>query len=171
MTMLIVTVRSPEGEEIQVSAADLARPEDLPENVEWESAYEGWEVVCDGFPLAKLQDEAWERVKYIREQKLQLAPTDFGTAQSDVASMVKISGLVQMAIIAKGAAQPFSEVFTMADNSEVTLDADQMIGFGIEVGTHIAAVHSRGRELRAAIYAEDMTADDLAAIDLEAGWP
>jgi hypothetical protein len=169
--MSIVTVRSPEGEEIQVPSEDLTRPADLPEDVEWVSAYEGWEVVCDGFPLAKLQDEAWERVKYVREQKLQLSPTDFGTAQTDIASMVKINGLSTMATIAKANDAPFSEVFTMADNSEVTLDADQMIGFGVEVGTHIAAVHARGRDLRAAIYAEGVTADDLAALDLEAGWP
>jgi hypothetical protein len=169
--MTPITLRSPDGLVQVIDAADLERPADLPEEAEWESAYADWTVIAEGVALDIQQAEAWEHVKATREAKLQLAETDFGTAQTDVASMVKISGLVQMATIAKAAEAPFSEVFTMADNSEVTLDADQMIGFGVEVGTHIAAVHARGRELRAAIFAEDITTEGLASIDLEAGWP
>src|SRR5207237_3785213 len=106
----------------------------------------------------------------IRSAHLQLAPTPLGTAQTDLESLVKINGLVSMAMLAKSAGQPFGETFTMADNSEVPLTADQMIGFGTAVGAHIAAVHARGRELRAAINAA-ATAEEIASIDLETGWP
>jgi hypothetical protein len=124
-----------------------------------------------GEPVEPLQAEKWEAVKSMRAEKLLLAPTPFGVAQADTESKENISGLVQMATIAKAAAAPFSEVFTMADNSEVEMDADQMIEFGVAVGQHISAVHARGRELRAAIYAEGVTSDDLAALDITTGWP
>jgi hypothetical protein len=134
--------------------------------------YSGWTVSAsqDWPTLAMLQQVAWAQVKAIRAEKLLLAPTPFGTAQSDIESMVKINGLVSMAMLAKQSAAAYSEVFTLADNSEVTLSADQMIGFGVAVGQHIAAVHARGRELRAAI---DAAADQaaLAAIDVTTGWP
>jgi hypothetical protein len=126
-------------------------------------------------PLADLQASVWEAVKALREEKLLLAPvtiagTDY-VAQSDLASMVKINGLVSMATIAKSLGAPYAEVFTMADNSEVELDADQMIGFGIQVGTYIASVHARAREFRALIYAEDATRLSVECIDIGTGWP
>lgn len=120
-------------------------------------------------PLAVLQERAWERVKAIRDAQVN-APTPFGVAQCDIASAVKINGIATMATIAKSAGAAFSEVFTMADNSEVTLDADQAIAFGVAVGDYISAVYSRGRDLRVAINGA-ATAEALAAIDLESGWP
>lgn len=159
--MRMATLRDPDTD-------DLVR---VPEADDYEG-YPDWSVVAvEEWPtLGMLQAEAWGRVKAIRADKLLVAPTDFGTAQTDLESMVKINGLVSMAMLAKQASQPFAETFTMADNSEVELNADQMIGFGVEVGRHIAAVHARGRELRAEIDAAS-SADELEAIDLEAGWP
>ena len=49
------------------------------------------------------------------------------------------------------------------------MTAAQMIQFGVEVGSHIAAVHARGRELRSAIMAAT-TAEEINGIDVEAGW-
>jgi hypothetical protein len=145
--------------------------------VHWDSTPEALDPsvytieLLDGEPVEPLQAEKWEAVKAVRAAKLLLAPTPFGTAQADTESKENISGLVQMATIAKSAGAPFSEVFTMADNSEVEMSADQMIGFGVAVGRHISAIHARGRELRAAIYAEGVTAEDLAALDITTGWP
>lgn len=148
--------------------------------------YAGWTIVCtqDGLPpeggviengawvvpLATLQDRAWEQVKAIREETLLTATTPFGIAQTDTDSMVKINGSVSMAMLAKQSATAYSATFTLADNSTVDMDADQMISFGVAVGTHVADVYARGRDLRDAIYAAT-TADDLAAIDLTSGWP
>lgn len=134
--------------------------------------YEGWSAgAAEEWPtLAMLKADAWERVKAIRAAHLATAPTPQGTAQTDVESMVKITGLVSMAMIAEQQGAAFAEVFTMADDSEVTMDAATTIQFGLAVGSHVAAVHARGRELRAAI---DGAADaaELDAIDLESEWP
>lgn len=116
------------------------------------------------------RDEAWARVKLLRQEKYKVAPTTFGEAQSDVESRSFISGLVQMATIAKSVGAPFSETFTMMDNTEVTMNADEMISFGVQVGTYVGAVHSRSRELYAQ-FQECDTLEDLSAIDIETGWP
>lgn len=115
-------------------------------------------------PLASLQDAAWEKAKAAREDKLAMAVTPFGPAQTDLESMVKINGLVSMALIAKGAGLPFQETFTMADNTEVSMDADQVIRFGVAVGQHVAGVYAWAREQRAAIYAADATLDSVDAV-------
>lgn len=122
-------------------------------------------------PVPALQAQIWAKVKDLREQKKLLAPTTFGTAQSDVESRLNITGLVAMAREAKDADAPFLEVFTMEDNSEVELDADQMISFGVQVGSYIATVHARARALREAIYDSGATVESLTDIDIDAGWP
>lgn len=134
--------------------------------------YEGWSVIAtEEWPtLAMAQEAAWARVKEIREDKQALATTTFGTAQTDLASMVKINRLVSMAMLAQATGVAYSETFTMADNSDVVMTARQMVQFGYEVGTHIASVHARGRALRAQIRAAT-DATEAAAIDLAAGWP
>lgn len=128
-------------------------------------------------PLPSLADAKlakWEVVKAIRDAKEladdAVAPTPFGPVQCDDRSKLKISGLVQMALIAKSAGQPFSEGFTMADNSVVTLTADMAIGMGIATGRFVSSLHERARALRTAIEAaQDHAA--LDAIDIGAGWP
>lgn len=114
------------------------------------------------------RDERWFRTKEIRSEKLLFAPTTFGDAQCDIDSMVKINGLVTMALLAKNANIPYSEIFTMYDNSEVEMDADEMISFGMQVGIHVAAVHARGRELRAMLFDQN---NDPFDVDVESGWP
>lgn len=127
----------------------------------WNKATSTFEI-----DIVAMRAAAWNDVKQIRAERLLLAPTGFGTAQSDVSSMVKIAALARRA-----AGDPsFSVVFTMADNSEVALDAAQMTAFADEVDDYIAAVHARGRALRAAIEAAG-TAKALAKIDTAAGWP
>jgi hypothetical protein len=125
------------------------------------------EWVC---PISVLKERKWEAVKAIRAEKLLLSSTPFGVAQSDLESMVKINGLVSMAEIAKSTEEPFSEIFTMADNSEVELDADDMIAFGVAVGRHIAATHGRARSLRNVIDSAT-TPEELDAIDIDSAWP
>lgn len=152
------------------------------------SDYPGWELVGDFPPqphqYAELVEGAWvtpmqllraevrEKVNEFRSKaEYSLADTPFGRVNADDESQRRINGLVMMATLAKMAAQPFEQDFTMADNSVVHLaSADQMIGLGVAVGRHVAAVHARGRELKAAI--KDATTEaQLKAIDVGAGWP
>lgn len=126
------------------------------------------EITCD---LAPLKERKWLLAKLKRDEvEHGTATTPFGPVQCDDASKLKISGLVQMAQIAAANSAPFSEVFTMADNSEVPLDASEMISLGVAVGQHVSAVFTRGRELREAIEAAQTKAE-LDAIDVNAGWP
>jgi hypothetical protein len=82
-----------------------------------------------------------------------------------------------MALMAKTFGQPFSIVWTMADNSNVEHDADQMLALGMAVGQFMNACHQNLIAIRAAIAAIVATGDPVAdqaaldAVDLEAGWP
>lgn len=106
------------------------------------------------------------------------APTPFGVVDSDDSSKIKITGLVNMALIATQSAQPFTEDWTLADNSVVTLDANGAITMGVAVGQFVAAVHAHARALKTQIDAItvvdgdlDAAVAELAAIDITAGWP
>lgn len=132
-------------------------------------------VIVDGawiVPLAVLQARAIAGVNAIRAERKAAGCTvpGVGAVQTDEVSTQNITGLVVMAQVAIANAQQFSEPFTLADNSVVTLDGPGMIGMGVAVGQYVAAVYARGRALRDAINAA-MTADELSAIDITAGWP
>lgn len=96
--------------------------------------------------------------------------TPLGPVQTDPKSQQFISGASTMAMMAKTAGQSFSIVWTMADNSNVEHDADQMLALGIAVGQFINACHGNLIAIRAAIDAAEDT-ETLDAIDLEEGWP
>lgn len=96
--------------------------------------------------------------------------TALGRVDSDPDSQRKVGGAVQMAMIAQAAGAPFSIDWTMQDNATVTHDAAAMIAMGIAVGQHVAACHEAALVKRAAIEAAT-TVEDVAAIDIETGWP
>lgn len=114
----------------------------------------------------------WAEVKELRDILEQgPAPTPLGNVQTDDASKIKISGLVQMAQIAISALEPFTEHFTMADNTVVEVDALEMISIGVAAGQYVSAVHATARALRVAITA-CTTIEEVEAVDVEgAGWP
>jgi hypothetical protein len=93
--------------------------------------------------------------------------TPSGTVQCDESSRVNITGAVVLAGLAPS---QFSINWTMADNTQVTLNASAMVAMGQAVAGHVAAVHGHARALKDAIAAAT-TADQLASIDLESGWP
>lgn len=122
--------------------------------------------------LAESKADCWFRVKNRRAAAIAggVNVPGIGIVQSDETSKLKISGAVQMAMIAQGAGAPFSVVWTLADNSTATLDAAQMIGMGLAVGQHEYVCHSNARNFRAQIEAA-ATIAEIDAIDIEAGWP
>jgi hypothetical protein len=125
----------------------------------------------DAHDLAIAKANKKIEVKAKREAVALLVSTAFGVAQADQRSKVNIGGLVQMAGLAKAAGAPFAVNFTMADNSRVPMDADEMIAFGIAVGQHNVAVHDFEQSLKTQIDAATTLAD-LDAIDVEgANWP
>lgn len=122
--------------------------------------------------LDQAQREKWERTKALRATSENGgAETPVGRVQTDDESKMKINGLVTMALVANGNNQPFSESFTLADNSVVTLDGTTTIQMGVAVGQHVSAAHARSRELRDQIFATDATIETVQAIDVTTGWP
>ena len=84
-----------------------------------------------------------------------------GRFDSDADSRSRITGTAIAAKIAKDAGQPFSVEWTLADNTAVMLDADQVISVGFAMLTHITSTHEKGRNLRSAIVA----AEDAESLD------
>ena len=84
-----------------------------------------------------------------------------GRFDSDADSRARIVGAVTAAKIAKDASQPFNVEWTLADNTAVMLDADQVISVGFAMLTHITSTHEKSRNLRSAIVA----AEDAESLD------
>ena len=84
-----------------------------------------------------------------------------GRFDSDADSRARIVGAVTAAKIAKDADQPFNVEWTLADNTAVMLDADQVISVGFAMLTHSTSTHEKGRNLRSAIVA----AEDAESLD------
>jgi hypothetical protein len=79
------------------------------------------------------------------------ADTPFGRMDSNSRSREFLNGAAQLALMAKLAGNPFSVDWTLADNSTVTLDADQMIAAAAAVAAHVDAMQQRGRALKSRI--------------------
>jgi hypothetical protein len=165
------------GQVIFVDGINLANPDDYAVVAITEDRKpEGLEQVADDgsifVPLAAAQAAAWASVKARRAQlETSTAPTLLGArVQIDEPSKAKIMGLLNMARLAEEAEQPFVEQFTMADNSVVALTNVTVRQLALAAAQYVSEVYAHARALRAAIDAA-ATVEDLAAIDLEAGWP
>lgn len=79
--------------------------------------------------------------------------------QCDEVSQRRIQGAVQLAAINPD----FSIDWTLADNSVVNLNAQNMIDVGVTLASHVSACHGRGRILRSEIDAAT-TQEELEAI-------
>lgn len=125
----------------------------------------------DETELAVARSIVWERVKALRSAaESGPAPTPLGPVQADDASKLKISGLVQLALLARAGGQPFREPFTMADNRVEELDDAKAIALGIHVGRYVSAVHAAARALRAWINDDARTAEELGGLDVDSAF-
>lgn len=107
----------------------------------------------------------WADIKAVRDRLENggFDMPDVGRFDSDADSRARIVGAVTAAKIAQDAGQPFSVEWTLADNTTVMLNAEQVISVGFAMLTHITSTHEKGRVLRAQIdAAEDV--DSLNAI-------
>lgn len=93
--------------------------------------------------------------------------TPFGMIDSDPVSQRKITGAVLMALIA---GESFSIEFTMANNTNVTMNGEQITLAGVIVGQHVSACQARKTALDALIN-DATTQAELDAIDPDTGWP
>lgn len=139
----------------------------------------------DDVPLAEiaLVDGAWVRDLDPRRQRAWAAvkaardraewggcDTPLGRVDTDPDSQRKISGAVQMAMIAQAAGEPFALDWTMRDNAVVAHDAGAMIALGVAVGFHVAACHAVATAKRVKI-GDAASVEQIEAVDVEGGWP
>lgn len=87
--------------------------------------------------------------------------------QSDERSAARIANAALTASLLGGA---FLVEWAAADNSTVQLDAAGMLSLQAAMTQHAAALHYRARTLKASVEAA-ATDSELAAIDINAGWP
>lgn len=89
---------------------------------------------------------------------------------ADSRSVQRINTAVQAAQVALAVSTPFELEWMCADNTTITLDAQQMLGVPVALATHANEIHLNGRNLKDAIAAATTSAE-LAAIDTGSGWP
>jgi hypothetical protein len=183
---LIITA-SDAGDEV-LSAVPCPPPEPLPlrgrvHELDEHSWVWSTELTVDG-----ARDAQWTAIKAARAGA-EVAPltVDGRTYDADPESQRRISGAVQLALIAALSVQVVSETpgesptqeerlaaldaagwsidWTLADNSIATLTAAQIIAVGVSLGAHVSAAHATARALRAQIAAAG--ADEITSIT----WP
>jgi len=114
--------------------------------------------------LQAAKERAWTAVKAARSVAEEgNFVFEGGSYQAD---KVRINGAVQLAVLAKAGGVPFSETWTLADNTTRELDADQVITLGLALGQYVSDVFATGRALRDQINAAE-TIEEVQTI----GWP
>lgn len=109
-------------------------------------------------------EKTWERIKAAREAAESAGFLYNGVLfDSDPVSVQRITGAVSLAMLAQAAGQPFSQTWTVADNTTMELDGPGMLALGVALGAHISAIFEKARDKRAEI-ALATTADELDAI-------
>ena len=116
----------------------------------------------DARTLAGVQLSQWELIKASRDAAINAGFTwNSMQFQSDIISQNRIMGAVQLAQIATSNSQPFSIIWTLADNSTATLSAADMINVGLALGAFIQLNYTKGATLRNEINA----ATTIAAVE------
>jgi hypothetical protein len=115
--------------------------------------------------LAAAKDAAWARIKTARNA------LEFGSFvynglefDSNQISQQRIGQAAQGAMFAISVGAPFTQDWTLADNSVATFDAQQMINVALAMGQHIGYAHAHSRALRVEIYRADITLEELQQI-------
>lgn len=138
---------------------------------------EAWTVEAEfEDDLNRLRDDLWNAVKAKRALLINggidvTVGEESYRLQSDLESRINILAASLVATQAHVGQQPFATHWKMADNSVVALDGQEMIQLGVTAANFASACHDRARTLYDAIFDEEADAEDLAAIDIEAGWP
>lgn len=121
-------------------------------------------LLCWEVDLEQARALKWEEIKAARDAAEYGGFTAGGLVyDSDAVSVRRITGAVSLAMIAQGAGAPFSQEWTLADNSTTVLDAAGMIDVGLALGAHVAAAHGHAKQLRDSIAAAG-TVEAVAAL-------
>lgn len=121
--------------------------------------------------LCAAKDELRKHINAERDRRETLPFPYLGKLfDSDERSVKRILAAAQAAQAALSANAPFEIEWVCADNTTITLDAQQMVGMPAAMAQHGYALHQHGRALKAQVEAAD-SLEALASIDPMAGWP
>lgn len=113
------------------------------------------------------RDQAWAAIKRERAaREVGGFPFMGKIIQNDPESALKLSNRAARARDALTAAEPFETVWTTQDNTELTLDAGQMLDLFAAMDDYADGIHETAQRLRAEI-ANAGTAGEVAAVR----WP
>lgn len=130
----------------------------------WDWPTHAW---IDTRTLDGLKAGKWEQIKAVRDRlEAEGFPYLGRTFDSDPVSVQRITTVVLAAQAAVAGGQPFSIDWTCADNSVLTMTAQQVLGLPVALATYGNTLHETARALRELI-ASASTAEAVAAID----WP
>ena len=120
-----------------------------------------WE---DPRTLQDYKNQKWEEIKQARSTTEYAGFNwDGSTFDSDAESQTRINGAVTLALIAKQAAQPYTVIWTLKDNTLRALSADDMIAVGLALGNHVQTVFNKGQQLQQQIE-QATTKEEIEAI-------
>lgn len=136
------------GVVLPYTSSELSAKNNLPQGFAWKMPER---IAVDTRTLASAQSQAWERIKSTRTLKESLPFTCDGSVYDP--NVTKISGAVQMALLAQLSSSPFSIDWTLYDNTIKTLDGAGMIAVGTVLGNTINTIYETARTLRSAIQA------------------
>ncbi len=114
--------------------------------------------------IDELKTAKWAEIKAHRDHLEQSGAPYMGkTIDSDTVSVQRIAIAVQAAQAAIGAGVEFTLAWTCADNTVLTMTAEQVVGMSVALAQYSDNLHQTARELREQIAAVE-TAEDLAEI-------
>ena len=116
------------------------------------------------FQIDLAKTEKWTQIKQARSQAEYAGFTwDGSTFDSNAISQQRINIAVTLALIAKQAAQPYTVIWTLKDNTLRALSADDMIAVGLALGNHVQTVFNKGQQLQQQIE-QATTKEEIEAI-------
>jgi len=114
--------------------------------------------------LVVYRNEKWEEIKAARDAARNAGFLFNGkTVQSDAASSDNVAGAALAATIAKALGVPYSVEWTMADNSVMPLNGDQVIAMFMTGAEFVKTIYARGVTLREQL-AQAETEEEIQAI-------
>lgn len=131
------------------------------------SPFFGGDILTAETDMEKAKRQKYMEIKRSRDQQEFSTFTFEGnTYDCNQISQQRIGQAAQGAMFAISVGAPFTQDWTLKDNSVVTFDAQQMIGVALAMGAHVSLAHERGRMLREQLEAA-LTVEDVAAVT----WP
>lgn len=143
-----------------VDLSDLTikgKPSQPSDNYVFDYVLKEW---VDPRSFADMQALKWEDIKKFRDAA-EFGPFQYNGMEfdGDVDAQRRLSGYISISKGAIAAEQPFSAVFTLANNTEVLLTAQDFVGIEIAKVSSVAAAFSKAADLRKQIEAAGTLAE------------